>query len=415
MKPPKTHRRTLLVLSALALGVALTAWWAGAGELAAKATREWHQWLGPDRNNISAETTWSADWGQDGPKVLWKINVGTGWSGVAVSQGRAFTMGNKDKTDTVFCLDAETGEVKWKKSYPCPAGSHPGPRCTPTVDGDRVYTVSNQGNIICFRVADGKPVWDVDARKAFGSRPPSWGFACSPLVMGKQLIVDVGTVAALDKATGRVAWKSRKYMAGYSSPVLFQMGGKPCLAIFNAAGLTILDAANGKQLAQLAWKTSYNVNAATPLIVGEDLFISSGYGTGCALVKPTAGEIKVLWRNKAMRNHFSTCVLHEGNIYGVDGNVGRAGLACLSAKTGEVKWSHGRWGMGSLLLAGGKLIALTDKGRLFTCKASPEGFQELSGATVISGKCWTAPVLSGGRIYCRSHQGQLVCVDVRKK
>ena len=157
------------------------------------------------------------------------------------------------------------------------------------------------------------------------------------------------------------------------------------------------------------------VNAATPLILGENLFICSGYGVGCALVRPSAEGIKVIWRNRQMRNQFSTCVVYEGHIYGIDGNVGRTSLKCLSAETGEVKWSHGRWGMGSLLLADGKLIVLTDRGQLFTGRASPAGFEQLASAKVISGKCWTAPVLAGGRIYCRSHQGDLVCVDVRKK
>jgi len=382
-----------------------------------KATVEsWHQFLGPERNNISRETGWKAAWGEGGPEVLWRASVGIGYSGITVADGRAYTMGNRDKTDTVWCFDAATGREIWKHTYPCRGGTHPGPRCSPTIDGNRVYTVSYEGDLHCLKAdkaEGGQVVWKKDMKREFGTKIPSWGIACSPLVDGDVLYVDGGVVVALNKTTGRLIWKTENYPHAYSSPLLFTHDGKKRLAVFNSKGLFILDAAEGGVLAHQPWKTSYGCNTAVPIVSGEKIFISSGYGTGCALLRFTGKALETIWRNREMRNHFSNCVLWKGHLYGIDGNVGRTSLKCMDFATGEAKWSQPTGRMASLLLSDEKLIVLTDPGELIVCKASPSGYEEISRAKVASRPCWTPPTLSGGRIYCRSHTGALVCVDVR--
>ncbi len=414
MSSVKHFGKGLVVALGLAAVVGL-AWLAARAPAAAPAGgADWHQHLGPKRDNISPETGWSTDWGEGGPKELWTASVGAGYSAVSVANGRAYTMGNDGKADTVWCFDAAKGTELWKKSYPCGRGDHPGPRCTPTIDGDVVYTLSYYGHLHCFKAASGDIVWAKNLAQELGTGPPTWGFACSPLVDGDRLIVDVGAVAALDKASGKVLWKSEKTQAGYSSPVVFTHGGKKYLPIFSGKFFQVLDAANGRRVASLPWKTSYDVNAATALVQGDRIFISSGYGTGCALLQFTGEDLKVLWRKRVMRNHFNTCVLYKGHVYGIDGNVGNTSVKCLDFAEGEEKWSQPTGPMAGLLLSDGKLVILNDPGDLIVCQADPSGYKELARARVGSSKCWTPPTLSHGRIYCRSHLGQVVCVDVSK-
>jgi outer membrane protein assembly factor BamB len=217
-------------------------------------------------------------------------------------------------------------------------------------------------------------------------------------------------VAAFEKKTGNLVWKSAEnYGAGYASPVAFDLNGKRCVAVFNAYGLVVLSVADGKELSKFPWDTSYEVNAATPLINGNEVFISSGYDRGAALLRLGGQNPQVVWENRNMRNHFNTCVVWNGHIYGFDDNK----LACLDYKTGNALWSRPGLGKGSLTLADGKLIILSERGELVTAEADPAGFREISRAHVLGGKCWTAPVLYGGKIFCRNAQGDLVCLDVR--
>jgi outer membrane protein assembly factor BamB len=281
------------------------------------------------------------------------------------------------------------------------------------VDGDRVYSVSRQGHLFCLNVADGKVLWSKDFKTDFGAKVPTWGYAESPLVEGNMLIVQPGgsgaSTVALDKATGQVIWKNGSDAAAYSSVVAFDAGGERCLAVFSAAGILGRSTKDGQELWRHAWKTSYDVNAATPIVHGDQVFISSGYNRGCALLQFSAKPPKVLWENKNMRNHVGTCVLWQGCLYGFD----EGELRCLDWNTGEVKWKDGRYGKGSLMLAGDKFIVYGDKGRVAVAELSPTGLKELGGAQVLGGKdTWAMPILANGRLYCRSLEN-LVCLDVR--
>jgi outer membrane protein assembly factor BamB len=385
---------------------------------------DWPRWRGPSGDGISTEKEWSTKWPADGPKQLWKADVGTGYSAMSVSKGRLFTMGNTADVDTIYCLDANTGKELWKHSYPCIAkdpNGFPGTRVTPTVDGDFVYTISRQGQLFCLKCSDGKVVWSKDYAKDFNAPVPEpgtkqwWGYSGSPWVEGDLVIFETGapgaSLVACNKKDGKVIWKDGSDAVGYSSTVAFTYKGNRCLATFSAAGIVGRSTKDGKELWRHPWKTDYNVNAATPIVDGDKVFISSGYNTGCALIQFSETPAKVLWQNKNLRNHVNSCVLWQGHLYGFDEKE----LRCVDFKTGDVKWSDKSFGKGSLMLADGKLILFSDNGRLATAEPSPAAYKEISSFQALGGKnTWTVPVLANGKIYCRSWEN-LVCLDVSAK
>lgn len=371
---------------------------------------DWPQFRGPARNGISTEKGWSARWPKQGPKAVWKVNVGKGHSSVAVSGGRVYTMGNSADRDTVFCLDAATGRTVWKQSYRCPAKDYPGPRSTPTVSGGRVYTFSRDAQLYCLNSATGKVVWSRNLIRDHKVNSPTWGFASSPIVEGNLVIVNAGAAGvAVDKTTGKTVWQSGTKMGGYATPVAFSAAGKRCVAVFSSDALAGVEAKSGKQLWSYPWKTDSGVNAADPLVAGDQIFIASGYGKGGALVKVSTGKATAVWQNRSMKSHFSSPLLVKGNLFGNDDGT----LRCLDFRTGTVKWSKGGLGKGGLMAADGKLIVLSEHGLLSIVQATAAGYKELAAAQVLGGTCWTAPVLSGGRIYCRNQEGDLVCLNVQ--
>ena len=378
----------------------------------AGTTEDWPQYRGPHRDGISTETGWLADWPKAGPKTLWKVSIGTGFCTVSVVENRVYTMGHDSGMDTVFCLDADTGKEIWKHTYECPIRDKQhegGPASTPAVTDKYVFTLSREADFYCLDVKTGEVIWYKDLTKELGVEIPEWAFSGSPLLWNNWVIVDMGVMAAFEMASGNLVWKTKDYGAAYSSPAPIDLDGRACVAVLPRTGLAILDAKNGKEVAFHEWKTKYDVNAATPLIIGNKVFISSGYNRGCALVEIEDGKgARALWENKNMRNHFNSSVHWKGYLYGFDDKD----LACLDVSTGETKWSKSGFGKGSLTLSDGKLIILSDRGELVIAEASAEGFKEVSRAQVLGSKCWTVPVLAGHRIYARNAPGDLVCVDV---
>jgi outer membrane protein assembly factor BamB len=380
---------------------------------------DWPQWRGANRDGISTEKLSPASWGKDGPKQLWKKAVGTGVSSVAIRGGRLYTMGNNGNMDVVLCLDAATGAEIWRHSYPQPLDARQfegGPAGTPTVDGDKVYTLSHQGDLFCLASASGKMLWKKNLQRDFGGNRQQWGYSGSPLVDGNLVILDSGgegaSTVALDKTTGALRWKAGNDEAGYSSPVAFDLAGIRCIAIFKADGLVGLNAADGQELWRYPWKTSNDVNAPTPLVFGDKIFITSGYGTGCALLQVRPGKATELWRNKNMRSQLGSPVFVRGYIYGIDGNVGGGELRCLDVGNGEIKWKQNIGG-GALIAAGELLLALNERGELIVAEASPTNYREVARAQVLGGHCWIPPAVADAKIYCKNNQGSLVCLDGR--
>ncbi len=406
--------RTLIALATLVSLAASTA---------SLPATDWPRWRGPDLNGISPEKGWSVAWPKEGPKQLWKANIGTGFSSMAVAGGRVFALGNRNNEDTVYCFDAVTGRENWKHSYAEPLDPkyyEGGPSATPTADGGNVYTFSRAGLLFCFEAATGKIVWQKNVAQELGldtAKGDYWGFAGSPLVEGDLLILNAGAAGvALDKATGKVAWHNGKDACGYATPVPFDNDGKRAIALFAAKAVVAVEPKTGRELWQFPWKTSYDVNAADPIFSGNSMFVSSGYRSGGAVVKRDGGTFTTVWKNQNMHNQMSPSVLIGGHLYGCSGQNGKGGdLRCVDWQTGDVKWKEASAGLGALMAADGKLIVLGEKGELIVAEATPDAFKPLARAQVTGGKCWTAPVLANGRIYCRSAKGDLVCVDVSGK
>ncbi len=392
------------------LGLALLA------SLLSATADDWPRWRGVNFDGISKENNWLKAWPESGPKQLWKADLGVGWSSVSVANGRLYTMGNTEEVDSVFCFDAVTGQLAWQHQYDCSSkdpNGYPGPRVTPTVDGDRVYSLSRHGHLFCLDAATGKVIWSKELPKDYGAKVPTWGFSGSPLIEGAWVIVEAGakgaSIIAFDKKTGAEAWKAGDDGVGYSSVIPFDQAGQRCLAVFSGAGIVGRSAKDGKELWRHPWKTSYDVNAATPIVKDGQVFISSGYNKGCALVDFREGSAKVVWEHKKMRNHVGTCVLLDGHLYGFD----EGAFKCLDWATGEEKWSSPKYGKGSLMLAGDRFIVFSDKGRVAVVEPAATELKELCGYQALTGKdAWAAPVLANGRLYCRAGK-DLVCLDVK--
>jgi len=395
---------------ALVFGLSINA--IGTGFYSTAEAADWPNWRGPNYNGISSETGWNATWPEGGPKVLWKKSIGTGFASMAISNGRVYATGNIKDNDILYCFDAKTGEEIWKESYPCPLfnkNHEGGPAATPTVDGNAVYTFSKNGDAIRFNAATGEVIWQKNLNEELGTKPPTWYFAGSVFVAGDIVIYNAGSAGiALNKQDGSLVWKSGTTVPGYATAVPYTSNGQKCVALFASKEILGLVAATGKIIWRHEWKTRYDANIADPIVAGDTVFISSGYNKGCALLKVAGSNVTELWRNKNMRNHFNSSVLWQGHIYGFDERE----LSCLDSKSGQVKWAQQGLGKGSLMLADGKLIILSERGKLVIAEASPLGFKELASAQILTGKCWTVPVLANGRIYARNADGQLVCIDV---
>jgi outer membrane protein assembly factor BamB len=373
---------------------------------------EWPHWLGPDRDGISKEKGWSVE-GAEEP--LWEMNVGLGYSTVSIQDGRLFTMGHNEENqeDLIWCLDPLTGEELWAHALPAKIWKRAhggGTLSTPSADGEVVFASNREGNFFCLDAESGEVRWHKQLEEEYELDNATWGFAASPLVFEKMVVMNSGWVLAFDKK-GKLLWKSeRDYGDAYSTPAPFEYKKRSCLAVFGGEGMAIIERKSGKELASFEWKTKYDVNAATPLVVGKDrFFISSGYSHGCAMLELKKNELEVAWESKGMATQMSGCVLFEEHLYGFD----ESKLKCFDLD-GEELWAERGLGKSALVIADGKILSMTSRGELVILNASPEGYDELYRKKVLSGGVyWTTPVLLDGLVYCRNSKGDLVCLDHR--
>lgn len=381
---------------------------------------DWPIYRGPNYNGISEEIDWHSDWGDAGPKVLWRASVGTGSSSVVIADGRAYTMGNHgeeedQQEDSVYCFNAETGELLWKHTYPCPLLPkyyEGGTLATPTVDAKVVYTVSKMGDLLCFQADTGKVLWEQQLNRKLGFTLPTWHFSGSPLVLDDRLILNVGSAgAAFNKRTGKLIWENGKEACGYATPVPTTVDGHECVVFCGADSIIGVRIVDGELLWRHPFFNKHKATTADVIVHGDEVFASCAYGRGCTKIRIAGGRVTQVFDNTVMRNFQSCSVLWKGYLYGFD----ESHLKCIDFKDSSEQWSERGMGKGSLAMcADGRMIAMSDRGEMVIARANSKSFDVIARARVLPrSMCRTVAVLSNGRIYARNAQGDLVCLDVK--
>lgn len=385
------------------------------------APGHWPQWRGPRRDGVSDETGLLKSWPAEGPKLVWKaIGAGEGYSTVAVTQGKVFTQGKRGETEHVIAYGEETGKEAWsRQNGPGLRSSRGhGPRGTPTVDGEKLYALSGKGRLICLEAASGKEVWHHDLVAEYRGSQNHWGISESPLVLKDRVLVNAGgkgaSIIAFKKDDGQLLWKKESDPAGYSSGISADFEGVPQVVFFTEKAAMGLSPADGQVYWRYPRANNGTANIATPICSDGHVFLSSAYGTGCALLKLEKSgdrlDAKEVYFKRDMQNHHSSCVLVGGHLYGFS----NAKLTCMEFKTGKWVWNDESVGKGSLVYADGRLYCLSEDGVMGLVEAIPEGYRE-KGRFKIQKKqwpTWAHPVMAGGRLYLRN-QDEILCYDMR--
>jgi outer membrane protein assembly factor BamB len=388
---------------------------------------DWHQWRGPNSDGISRETGLLTDWGETEPKQIWQRPLGLGFSSCSVANGRLYTLAGTEDAEFLFCLDAETGKTIWKApsggTYSDKQGGD-GPRSTPTVVDDVVYSLGAEGDLLCLDNETGAVRWQRNVLTDFKTENLHWGVSTTPLLDDQRLLVNVGgkgaSIVAFERKTGDVAWQNLDDVAGYASPIRIDVPGPdgelvPELVFFCGRALVGVSPEDGSEHWRYEWITTSNMNIATPIYdpLTQILFVSAARDTGrCTAYRLTAknGTISAdeIYTNKEMRNHYNSCVLVNGHIYGFDNSM----LKCIRLETGELMWSDRSVGKGSLVAAQGHLFVLGERGDLGVVEATPAEYREKGRIQALtSRRAWTPPALANGRLYIRDLE-DAVCIDI---
>jgi outer membrane protein assembly factor BamB len=389
---------------------------------------DWPQFLGLSRSGVSAEKGLIDTFGKNGPTMLWQRDIGEGYSGPVVHGDRLVLFHRVVDEEVVECMKAASGKSLWKFAYPTKfldgqTGVH-GPRSTPVITGDKVITLGAEGALHCLSLEKGEKIWSRSLTQEYKTSLGFFGIGTSPIVEENLVLVNVGGkqagIVAFDLATGKEVWKATGDPASYASPVVCTVDGARLAVFLTRTGAVVLDPKTGNVLYQQRWRARIDasVNGATPLISGDLAFFSASYDTGALLLKLRKNGADKVWEDEQiMSNHFNTCILHDGHLYGFDGRVDSRiapTLRCVELKTKKVKWEKEDFGNGPMILAEGRLILLTEKGDLRLIEATPAAFRETAKARLFNdGPCRAHPALANGRLYARD-QKKLVCVDLRK-
>lgn len=390
---------------------------------------DWAQWRGPNRDGCSTETGLLASWPEGGPTLAWKATgIGAGFSTVAIAGDRIYTTGEKGDSDSVYCLDLNGGKILWTSTFGksgAPGwGGFTGPRGTPTLDGELLYVIGQYGELACLKTADGSVVWSKALDKDFGGKRPEWGYSESVLVDGDQIVCTPGgkkgAIVALHKKTGQLLWQTKDFTdeAHYSSLVMAEIEG-----VKQYIQLTSESVVGVAQDGKLLWKAVRKGKTAvipTPVVSGNKVYVTSGYGAGCNLFEITKTDgtfsARQVYAERSMSDHHGGAVLVGEFVYG---HCDSQGWVCQELATGRIKWAEkGQIGKGSVVYADGKLILRAeDKGIVGMISATPDGYKEL-GRFIQPGfgkpKTWPHPVVFGKKLYLRD-QDQLLCYDITAK
>ncbi len=419
MKPGSAPARILMLFAAAASVMAFLLF-IGLEPAAAQQAADWPRWRGPNGDGISPEADWDPMALSRGPRILWKADAGMGYSSPAIMNGRVYISGQNGKKEFVLALDAATGKRIWRREW---TGGSP-PQSSPTIDGDSVYVVSQQGAVSCLAARNGKIRWRKDLIKDYKTEAIPYGYSGSPVVIGDLLVLNVNTAGvALNKETGALAWASSPHKEqinsfGYhATPVLYDRKGRKTVLLMSGTGLSSVDVETGRRLWFFEWFNPAAPPIGDPVVSGDHVLISTFPTAPHALLDISGDQPRVLSKNQSVKAGISTPVLLDGYLYATEGPDFGGNLRCVEWKTGEVKWETSMGAM-QFTAAGGRLLILESGGTLRVTEVNPAAYTEISSCSLPSAKgrkWWTPPVLCGGRIYCRNFYGDLLCVDVSRR
>jgi outer membrane protein assembly factor BamB len=394
---------------------------------------DWPQILGPHRNGIADDEQLNLDWPGGKPKALWQRDVGDGVAGVAVAEDRVVLFHRVGNQEVVEAMEPISGKVVWSLGFrtdsrPQMSTAGDGPRCVPIIHRGSVYVFGVGGDLRCLSLADGKERWSRAAAKEFQAPEGFFGAGSTPIIEGDKLIVNVGGdrsgagIVAFDLETGKTVWKATNEQASYAAPTAATVDGVRHVIFATRLNLVSLDPQSGAVRFRFPFgQRGPTVNAATPLVVDRYLFLTASYGIGAVFAKIGKTDAKTLWANNdVMSSQYPTCIYNDGYLYGIHGRQDGppAALRCFEPKTGKVAWSKEGFGMASLILADGKLIAMKTDGTLVVAEPNPKEFRPLASARVFDNSsrepALALPALAGGLLYVRDTQ-TLKCLDLRKR
>lgn len=384
-----------------------------------KASADWPQWGGPQRNFKVATTGLASSWPASGPRKLWSRPLGDGYSAIAAEGGRLYTMYHKGEQEVVIALDAATGKTLWEYAYAAPfwteqdMSNGPGPHATPLVLGAYVFTTGVTGKLHCLDKLTGKLVWAHDLFKEYNGTVRPNGYSCSPLAYRDTIILMVGgpgkSLMAFKQKDGAVAWQQHSFKNSTASPILINVDGQEQVVAFMFGEIVGVEPRTGALLWSQPHETDFGLNTSTP-VWGDDnlLFVSAGYGGGSRVLKLTqnAGKTTVqeVWFHRLMRVHFGNCIRVGDLVFGSSGDFGPAPFTAVNVKTGKIAWRDRSLARSSFLWADGRFILLDEDGRLALATPTLESLQIQSKVELFNGRAWTIPTLAGTKLYVRDRQ-----------
>ena len=376
---------------------------------------DWPVWQGPNQDGTAPDTGINKDWNANPPQKLWQVAMhDDGYAGPSVADGKVFIIDHVGAQDIVRALDAETGDEIWTFAYDDLAKANYGfSRSTPVYDDGRLYTISFRGNVGCLDANTGEFLWGINMPGKFGGRVPTWGYSMSALIDGDRVILVPGNpeacVIALDKMTGELLWAGGGGdIPGYATPVKATIAGVDQYVVFAGKSVVGVHADTGQLLWRVPWETKYDVNAATPIVSGDSVFITSDYGRGCAVISVGQGGASIQWESKTMASHFNTAVFVNGYLFGPSNPK----LVCLDPRTGQAAWTQSGFERGGVVAVDGVILALSgNQGFMAMVEPTSEGYNELGRFTPLGGQSWTAPIIANGKLIVRNKEA-LACFDL---